>query len=412
MIVDDHQDYTFEKFISDYETGVTLNHNQESNIDNELESIYVSTQQVKDDNKEMMADIMEKEADLSKIIQLEHDIQAASKLNNELMAELEIVLKYDNKSIRNVRISSTSNLNKYEETLQEIQNQVDQLNRLQMSSTFNSKTSPVKETPVDVQTNNDEILSKLDLEVEEKIYKEQQDTKILRLRYEKILDNLDKQIEDLTNSLQMKKKLIFTKTQKLRGVLRIKTHIFIKQKSEINSNYGATTEMSSPVIQEKIEKEHRYKRMKEIKRKYSRIVLVRGNTLQEKLEMKKASHSLDLGVPRGNTIYKPEFKLRRLTEKDSHNGMTQSFKERVANGEKYNVESIRINIKPNTNMSNMPTIFDKRKFYNKLKLGNIDKTPAKSDSGVKRRAINKLDNSYDFSEGDFDRWRKIMDLEK
>jgi len=120
--------------------------------------------------------------------------------------------------------------------------------------------------------------------------------------------------------LKRKVKLLFTKTQKLKGIIKIKTHLYIKQASDTATNYQ-NTEANSPLFEEKAKKEKRYHRMKEINRKYSKIVLVKRDTMKEKLEMKKASHSLDLGVRRGHSIYKPEFKLKEL----SNNTNTQKY---------------------------------------------------------------------------------------
>jgi hypothetical protein len=47
--------------------------------------------------------------------------------------------------------------------------------------------------------------------------------------------------------------------------------------------------------------------MKKINRKYSKIVLTKRDYSQRKLEMTKASHSLDLGVRSEHSIYKPNF---------------------------------------------------------------------------------------------------------
>lgn len=114
---------------------------------------------------------------------------------------------------------------------------------------------------------------------------------------------------------------------------------------------------NSPLVEEKQHKELRYQKIKQINKKYSRIVLVKQDTMKERLEMKKASHSLDIGVPSNGTIYKPDLRLKRLESWE--NSISHKFKKHQSALKNYNTSSIKINIKPGKERLIMPKIFNK-----------------------------------------------------
>lgn len=152
------------------------------------------------------------------------------------------------------------------------------------------------------------------------IYKEEQETKLLRLKYEDILDGLDKQIDKLENwigtiiyhntYIDQKNKAIKNKSIVLNGIRR---KIYYIRNNIINKSDERAE--ASPEVIRKVEQERRYSQMKKINKKYSNIVLTKRDTQKKRLEVKKAAHSLDLGVSKSGSIYKPNFnKLSSLQE--------------------------------------------------------------------------------------------------
>ena len=63
--------------------------------------------------------------------------------------------------------------------------------------------------------------------------------------------------------------------------------------------------------------------MKEINKKYSNIVLVKNGSMKQRLEMKKATHSLDLGVPKNDSVYKPN--LGRMKSMNNYNSKYSKY---------------------------------------------------------------------------------------
>lgn len=170
-------------------------------LDCKINNIYIETQQIKDQNKEIMAHVMEEESEYSKIKQLEAEIQGATKLNNQLVAELSALQKYSEFSNRNIGLSKTTKmnkLNKYEHAMVEIQSQYETLKQ----DLMDSKTSP---EPINYQHfDRSKSMTNITSIIKKNYSKEQEEAKKLRVKYERILSDLDKQIEDLSTSLQRK----------------------------------------------------------------------------------------------------------------------------------------------------------------------------------------------------------------
>lgn len=94
----------------------------------------------------------------------------------------------------------------------------------------------------------------------------------------------------------------------------IRRKIYFIKHTVINNQDKRDT---SPESVRLIENAERYSKMKKINRKYSNIVLTKRSTQRTRLEMKKASHSLDLGVKSTNSIYKPNFSKTKTLASDS-----------------------------------------------------------------------------------------------
>jgi len=197
--------------LADIDTNITSQANPNTDP---LDLVFQQIGVLQNENKEMMVELMGYQSDYSKINTLRNQIDRASKHNRELLVESKAVSQaFVSKSLKKWVDQTLSpkepSFKKYEKGLTKLQNRFNAL-RLEAQNaegkfhlrhnncdSYNLIIELEMQRVQEVQNTQEGEYSQTIKGVDIQIYKEQQETKLLRLKYEGVLDRLDKQIDRL-----------------------------------------------------------------------------------------------------------------------------------------------------------------------------------------------------------------------